>query len=101
MGIGDERIPNRFPRRTSKDGDESADSIVYPSDNNDDPGTVPHERIKDFLGRKQVEVLQQNSCLDQENGWGVDDLNDVEPLPNNQSMIRENDTREVVHRVLP
>ncbi len=40
------------------------------------------------MGCKQAEVLQQNSCLDQENGWGVDDLNNIEPLPNNQSTIR-------------
>ena len=101
MGIGYERIPYRFPWRTSEDGDESADNVVYPSDNNDDPSTVPHERINDFLGCKQAEVLQQNSRLDLENGGGVDDLNNVEPLPNNQSTIRENDEREVVHRVLP
>ena len=100
MGIGYKRIPNRFSRRTSEDGDESADNVVYTSNNYKDPGTVPHERINSFLGCKQVKVLQQNSRLNQENGWGVDDLRDIEPLPNNQSTIRENDTRELVHRLL-
>ena len=87
MRISHERIPNRFSWRTSEDGDESADSVVYPGDDNDDPGTVPHERINGFLWCKQAEVLQQNSHLDQENSRGVDDLNNVEPLLNNQSTI--------------
>ena len=84
-GIGYEGIPYRFSWRTKEDGYESADSVVYGCDNNDDPGTVPHERIDGLSGGKQAEVLQQNSCLNRENGRGIDDLSNVKPLSDDQS----------------
>jgi hypothetical protein len=54
-----ERIPNGFTWRTSEDGDESADGVVYPSDHNYDPRAVPHEGVYGFGGSKQTNVLQQ------------------------------------------
>lgn len=96
--IGYERVPTRFSWRTSEHGDETADRVEYPSENNYDPGTVPHERINGLLGCEQAEVLQQNGRLDQKNCGAVDNLNDVEQLSKNEPMIREHDDRGVVHR---
>lgn len=96
-GIGYEGVPNRFSRGTSEGSDNNAETVVYRSNGNDDSGTVPHERIQDFLGCKPAKVLQQNSRLGQKEGRRVDGLSDVDPLSNNQSTIREVDEREVIH----
>lgn len=97
--IGYERIPIRCSWGTSEYGDETANRVEYPSDNNHDPGTVPYERINGLMGCEQAEVLQQNSRLDQENcGAVLNNLKNIAYLSNNQSTIGEQEKQKLVDR---
>ena len=87
MVFGYDQVPNRFLRRTSEDDDENGNNVPYSRDNNDDSGTVPHERIHGLLGCEQANVLHQNSRLGQKQSGGVEDLRDPEPLADIQSTI--------------
>jgi hypothetical protein len=46
--IRNQKIPDRFTRRASKDGDESADDVIYSNDHDDDPGSISQKAIHGF-----------------------------------------------------